>query len=194
MGSGQPGPSRLAAFLRGINLGGRRVTNDRLRKPFEALELEGVATYRASGNVIFDDPGIGAVELEGRIEARIEEELGFRAGAHVRSLSRLASVVAYDELTVAREEGFRVHVVFLRKDAGAETLSELRALESEDDRFLGLGSEVAWLRRGRLTDSPIETRHLEAALGGPEHTMRTLGTVERIVDKFGSRGDTHGGR
>jgi len=121
MGSGRSGVSRLAAFLRGINLGGRRVTNDRLREPFEALGLEGVATYRASGNVIFDDPGIAAAELE-----------------------------------------------------------------SEDDRFLALGTELVWLRRGRLSDSPIETRHLEAALGGPDHTMRTLGTVERIVDKFGS--------
>ncbi|NIP60050.1 MAG: DUF1697 domain-containing protein, partial [Gemmatimonadetes bacterium] len=45
--------SRHVAFLRGINLGDRRVKMDRLRRHFEAMDLGDVATFIASGNVIF---------------------------------------------------------------------------------------------------------------------------------------------
>lgn len=43
--------SRLVAFLRGINLGDRRVTNDELRSHFEDPGLEGVSPVPAEVNV-----------------------------------------------------------------------------------------------------------------------------------------------
>jgi hypothetical protein len=49
--------SRYVAFLRGMNLGGRRISNDDLRSRFEALGCEDVATFRASGNVVFAKAG-----------------------------------------------------------------------------------------------------------------------------------------
>ena len=39
---------RYAAFLRGINVGGHRLTNDELRAHFEALGLREVRVFRAS--------------------------------------------------------------------------------------------------------------------------------------------------
>ena len=42
---------RYVAFLRGMNLGKRRIKNEELRREFEALGFEDVATFRASGNV-----------------------------------------------------------------------------------------------------------------------------------------------
>ena len=44
---------RLIAFLRAINVGGHTVTMMKLRKEFEALGLQDVETFIASGNVIF---------------------------------------------------------------------------------------------------------------------------------------------
>ena len=44
---------RYVAFLRGMNLGERRIKNDELGLEFEALGLDEVASFRASGNVIF---------------------------------------------------------------------------------------------------------------------------------------------
>ncbi|HKK08176.1 MAG TPA: DUF1697 domain-containing protein [Gemmatimonadota bacterium] len=183
--SADSGAPRLAAFLRGINLGGRRVTNEELRAPFESLGLEDVATYRASGNVVFTDPGGERRAIERAIEEALASGMGFDADAFVRGLEDLRRLVDREALADAREEGFRPHVVFLRREPGAEALTALGELESPDDRFLVFGPEVVWLRRGRLSDSAIRTRHLEAALGGAGNTMRNLNTVERIVDKFG---------
>jgi len=48
--------TRYVAFLRGINLGKRRVKMEQLRRHFEGFGLENVATFIASGNVVFDSP------------------------------------------------------------------------------------------------------------------------------------------
>lgn len=45
--------TRLVAFLRGINLVNRHLTMDALRGHLEGMGLEGLATYLASGNVVF---------------------------------------------------------------------------------------------------------------------------------------------
>ena len=50
----EAGVSRLFAFLRAINVGGRTVKMERLRREFEFLGFSGVDTFIASGNVIFE--------------------------------------------------------------------------------------------------------------------------------------------
>jgi len=44
-------------WFRGMSLGGRRITNDALLAHCEALGCGDVATFRASGNVIFESTG-----------------------------------------------------------------------------------------------------------------------------------------
>lgn len=175
---------RYAAFLRGINLGRRRVKMDALRGAFEDLGLAGVATYIASGNVIFDHAGAGLSALESRIEAHLETAIGFGAEAFVRSLRELDRIAALEYVPSARADGFNIHVIFLRRAAGRDVAGRLGALEGPDDRFHVMGREVLWLRRGRMTDSPIKDRDLHNALGRALTTMRNLNTVEQIVTKF----------
>ena len=63
---------RYVAFLRGMNLGNRRIKNEALRRHFEAMGFEEVATFRASGNVVFADPGGDSeAKLQKRVEAAI---------------------------------------------------------------------------------------------------------------------------
>lgn len=53
--------SRYAAFLRAVNLGrNRRVSGAELKALFEELGLEEVATFRTSGNVVFEAPPLSA--------------------------------------------------------------------------------------------------------------------------------------
>jgi len=67
---------RYVAFLRGINLGKRRVKMHTLRKCFQDLGLEGADTFIASGNVVFDHRGHADRSLEA-IERHLESALGF---------------------------------------------------------------------------------------------------------------------
>lgn len=174
---------RYVAFLRGINLGNRRLKMDQLRGHFEAFGFDNVDTFLASGNVVFDDPGDDPDRVEDRIEAHLAEALGYAADTFVRSLDRLGELTAL-ELAGDREDGFNPHVIFLKEPGDRRMVARLSALETADDRFHVLGREVVWLRRGRLTESSVRSRDLERALGGATNTMRNLNTVERIVAKF----------
>jgi uncharacterized protein (DUF1697 family) len=86
------------AFLRALNVGGRTVKMDRLRAHFTELGLADVATFIASGNVIFraarmQDSEVAA--LEQRIEAHLEARLGFRTEAFIRSAPELGCIAAH---------------------------------------------------------------------------------------------------
>jgi uncharacterized protein (DUF1697 family) len=179
------GAKRIALFLRGINLGRRRLKKDELMRPFEDEGFAGVQTFIASGNVVIDDPGMAADELEERVEAAVRRAFGFEADTFARSLDALRELVVDDAVSVAVDEGLTPHVILLKGAPKDDAIEALRQLETGDDRFPVLGREVLWLRRGRLSDSTVEPRHLERALGGAPNTMRKVTTLERMVAKFG---------
>ena len=64
------------AFLRGMNLGNRRLKMDVLRTLFEELKFSGVETFIASGNVIFTAKSNDPQKLEQQIEAHLKKSLG----------------------------------------------------------------------------------------------------------------------
>ena len=78
-----------AALLRGINVGGHTATKGQLVAAFERAGLEDVATFRASGNVIFSARGRPQAAA---IERELERELGFIVPVFLRSGRRLAMV------------------------------------------------------------------------------------------------------
>ncbi|HSK20223.1 MAG TPA: DUF1697 domain-containing protein [Longimicrobiales bacterium] len=176
--------NRHVAFLRGINLGRRRVKMDDLRRAFEAFGLSDVATWIASGNVIFPHSGSGLQALEAGLEAHLAKSLGYDVATFIRSVGDLERITQLDLVEPARAEGFNLHVIFLRRKPDAGIRQALAALEGPDDQFHVPGRDVLWLRRGRLTDSPVNGRELEKALGSASSTMRNLNTVKQIVARY----------
>jgi len=176
--------SRWIAFLRGINLGGRRVKMDELRAHLDALGLDAVDTFLASGNVIFRAEDADAAGLEARIEEHLEEALGFATATFVRGPEELKRIADDPAVGAGEAEGLRPYVVFLRREAGASVADALESLQTPDDRLHPRGSEVLWLRRGGISDTTITPRDFEEAVGGMDHTRRTLNTVRRILAKY----------
>src|SRR3954469_1375156 len=99
--------ARYAAFLRAINIGGRRVKGPELCKPCTGMGFEGAASFRASGNVVFDAPRKPA---EARIVQQLEKELGYEVVVFVRSATELHSLSAGQPF----EPETRYHFMFLK--------------------------------------------------------------------------------
>lgn len=176
---------RYVAFLRGINLGNRRIKMDELRKVVEALGYDNVATYIASGNVIFDVHSKDPDALEPELENHLREELGYEVDTFVRSLEDLEAIDATSIFPSAGEDPEnRIHVMFLKEEADEGIEDNLQKLETEDDSFRVAGREAYWLRRGRMSDSAVSINDLSKALDGKTNTMRNMNTVRRIVAKF----------
>lgn len=172
------------AFLRGINLGNRRLKNDELRTHFEQIGLERVATFRASGNVVFADPeGESEAKLQARVEKELEERLGYDVAVFLRSFEELAAVAAmepFDAEAAKRAEG-KLQVLFLPQRPTAKAKKDGLSQAGEEDPMKIVGRELYWLPAVGLSKTKIDLKAIDKALG--RGTMRTMGTVEQIVAK-----------
>jgi len=157
-----------------------------LKRSFEALGLDGVQTFIASGNVIFDADGADEAKLERIIERELEADLGYPVETFVRSLAELAEIARRDPFGVRRatagDKG-SVHVGFLGRAPTREAIERLKALATDDDTFAVVDREVYWLRRGGIGTSKFSGGLLEKTLGMPA-TIRGLPTLQNIVAKY----------
>ena len=176
--------SRYVAFLRGINLGKRRATKDELCSAFESAGFQGVDSFLASGNVIFDATPKSSAALEARIEETLLKQFGFEVDTFVRSMSALEELAATNPVVEADRLGWNLHVFFLKDDAPSTANRAFKEIETADDKFAVIGREAYWLRNGRMTDSAVSQKDISDALGKRTNTARNYNTVERIIAKY----------
>lgn len=176
---------RYAALLRAINVGGRVVTMDRLRRILASAGLRDVQTLIASGNVMFEAGAGSATRLERDIERRLHAALGYEVTTFVRTPAELAAVAAHDPFPGETVEApGALFVVFVRAAVSTTAARRLAERAGSTDAFQVRGREVYWLRRTRFSDSPFAGPLLEKMLG-QRATVRKTTTVRRMVAKLG---------
>jgi uncharacterized protein (DUF1697 family) len=171
------------AFLRGMNLGGRRIKNEELRAEFEALGFAEVSCFRASGNVVFAAER-GEGKLTGQIEAGLGEALGYEVPVFLRSAAELAALAAHEPFEAAAVESSKgkLQVALLPEKPAAKARKAALAEATDEDRLALEGRELYWLPSGGISDSDLNLKAIEVAVG--PWTMRTIGTIEQIVAKY----------
>ena len=169
--------ARYVAFLGGINVGGHRVTMDRLRAEFEALGFTDVRTFIASGNVMFEATGLRA-SLEPKIEARLAGATRLRR-AHLRPHRGAVRKASALEPFGAIADGDTHHIAFLRSAPTAAAKRATEALSNDQDRFEVHGTELHWHIHGGLTDSSVKPSVLAKALGRPS-TVRNTKSLRKL--------------
>lgn len=171
------------AFLRGINVGGHTVTNDRLAELVDELDgIVEVSTFLASGNVLLsaDDP---LAALEGRLAAHLEQGLGWSVPVFVRSAEH---VVAISQGTPFRPNpaGGKVHVAFLDAALDAGEQETVRGFALDTDTVVFDEREMYWhLGTGSMMESGLGDPKLARWLGD-RWTVRTKATVDRIAARL----------
>lgn len=170
------------AFLRGINVGKRRVTGADLEAAFLAAGCTGPSSYQAAGNIVFDDDRTG-VELVDVLEATLESELGYEVRVILRSAEQVAELASQEPFSAPELEGAgkpqAILVAVHPSDADAEAGIAL----CPDGELLRFSDGVLWwLPAAGVLDSPLDMGALEGLVG--LNTMRTKGTIERIAKKY----------
>lgn len=175
---------RYVAFLRGMNLGGRRIKNEELRNEFEVLGFSEVACFRASGNVIFTAEEADERKLTSRIEIGLGKALGYEVPVFLRSakeLRKIADHEPFDSTALTKSKG-KLQIVFLTAKPKVAAHKKALALSTDADRLAIEGRELYWLPQGGLSESDLDLKTIGTALG--PITIRTKGTVEQIVAKY----------
>jgi uncharacterized protein (DUF1697 family) len=175
--------SLYAAFLRGMNVGGHRLTSDQLRTHFAAMGFADVATFRASGNVVFAGEARPPEDLRARIEAGLAKSLGYAVPTFVRTAAEVQAIAAATpfEAERLRSSAGKLQVGFLSEPPLPQARSDALALAGETDGLVFDGRELYWLPSGGVLDSTLDMASLARLLGAM--TIRTKGTIELIAAK-----------
>ena len=173
---------RHIAFLRGINVGGHRVTGVELASVFTALGLANASSFLASGNVVFDaEPG---KNLGQRIENALKTRLGYAVPTVLRTSAETRAIAAespFTESELAESKG-KLQVTLLLKHPTKAKASQILALATDDDLLAVKGRELYWLPAAGISDSDLDTKALLKILG--VQTNRTHNTILRLTKKY----------
>jgi uncharacterized protein (DUF1697 family) len=179
-----PHRQRLFVFIRAINVGSRRLTNEQLIEPFIQLGFKDVAAFQAAGNISLRTEDPDAAQPE-RLEPALARWYGFDPVAFVRTLDEMRAIVEtrpFTEEDLSATAG-RVQVSFLRHTPTESLIGDALALVPIEDRVAFSGKEWFWLPKNGVGDSRLPVGSIEGVLG--PMTIRTLGTISRMLDKFG---------
>lgn len=174
-----PSSPQYVAFLRAINVGGHVVKMDALKALFEAMRLADVATFIASGNVVFRASGEPA-RIEATIAKALEKALGYPVPTFVRSIDEVAQIARHRPFPA---EAGTLYVGLLPSQPTAAGTAGLARLETPNDRLRLHNREIYWLCGSSLMDSTVTYARVEQALGLPA-TFRNIGTVRRLAAKY----------
>ncbi|HMA35982.1 MAG TPA: DUF1697 domain-containing protein [Chloroflexia bacterium] len=178
-------PIRYIAFLRAINVGGHTVKMDALRTLVAELGFANVATFIASGNVIFDAPAAPIPTLETRIARHLQQALGYAVGTFIRSASELTAIAHYQPFLPADLAGdsTALYIAFLATPPSDLARQKLLALRTPADDFRIQDREIYWLCRTRMSESVFSGALLEKTIGQPA-TLRNSTTVQKLAAKY----------
>jgi uncharacterized protein (DUF1697 family) len=172
---------RYAAFLRGVNVGrNHRVSSAELKSMFEELGADDVATFRSSGNVVFEAPR----DMARNIEQHLEKTLGYEVAIFLRTEKELKQIAAHRPFPAKEVEASKgkLQVSMLGKKPTAAVRKKALALATDQDRLAFGVRELYWLPSGGTLESKLDRKALDKLLGAT--TMRTKGTVDLLAEKY----------
>ena len=173
---------KYAAFLRGINVGGKnKVKMETLREVFGALLFQNVKTYINSGNVIFETAKSDDRQIAAKIEKAIESEFSLVIKVMVRTIDEIEAVIKNNPFDGQFENDKDLHVLFLDEELAEEKRELLLSNNNENEMFAVRNREIFCLLRVGFSDSLLGKDYIGKKLKKPA-TARNWRTVNKIVE------------
>lgn len=170
----------MAAFLRGINVGGRSLlAMADLKSALHDAGLADARTYLQSGNVVVTPRSGGPVELGETMERVIEGMAGRPIRVMVRTRDELDGIVGGNPLWDESLTPASLHTVFLEAAPDPDRVAGLDPDRSPPDRFAVSGREIYLHYPQGSGRSRLNLEYFEKTLGAAG-TARNWNTVTRV--------------
>jgi uncharacterized protein (DUF1697 family) len=107
--------TRYAAFLRGINVGGKNIIRmEDLTNSFCKMGFENVKTLIQSGNVIFDSESDNSAALEKKITISLSSQFNFDAVVMLRTINEIEAIIKLNPFKkITPNPKIKFYIVFL---------------------------------------------------------------------------------
>jgi len=174
---------RYVAFLRGINLGKRRLSMATLASIFQKMGHADVATFIASGNVLFSTRSENTATIEAKASSELESALRYGVDVFVRTPDEVTRIAKSKPFPEDGLEGLIIHVGFFHQPLPPDIARKLSAMRTPADQLRVSGREYYWLCRTRTSESKVWTLPEVRALKLPTSTMRNMTSIRKLVAK-----------
>lgn len=169
-------------LLRGINVGGRTIKMDELKKSFEKAGYADVVTVLQTGNIILDSKEKNINKVHGAIESLLTKTFNYPAKVTIIMPEHLKVVVEQYPFTNGGPEYHR-YVIFTEKGFEKEMVKQENELDKSIEEIKA-GNDVLYWRvlKGKTLDSTFGKYMAKA---GTKHflTNRNVNTLEKILAK-----------
>ena len=166
-----------------MNVGGRVIKMDQLKRVFESMSFVNVQTFIASGNVIFETPLRKQSEIEALIEGGLQKAFKYPVMTFVRTTAEMIAAAEQVPFAAGDLENAGVYVTFYKDPIDRAAAKKLQTLRTDDDEFGVVGRELYWLRRRmkeRLGEPFPPIEKAIPVMG----TMRNISTVRKLAAKY----------
>lgn len=173
--------TQYIAFLRAVNVGGRFVKMEDLKKMLAMPGIKNISTYIQSGNVVFESGEADRDVLVRKIEARLLKGAGFEVKTLIRTMPDMEAIVKNNPFKKHGED-MALHVSFLSEEPGAEMVKQLQSLQTELEKFRFDGTTVYILvKKGAYGETKFSNTFLEKKLKVAA-TTRNWATVNKMLE------------
>ena len=171
---------RYAVLLRGVNVGGIKVTMAELRTAFADAGLANVTTLLASGNVLLDSEA-SEEAVKDTCERVLGDTFGYQAWVLVYTTEQIREIV--DAYPFERVDDLKhPYVIFSHDGVSTSELAEIADLEPSLEQVApGPHNVLYWqVDRGSTLDSKIGKASAKSRYKSTT-TTRNLRTVEKLL-------------
>lgn len=175
---------RYLAFLRAVNVGGRKYPMAELRAALTAAGYDDVATHIQTGNVLLTSSTRSRAKLEGDLESLFEADRGFAVPTVCFTPAEIVQVVAdADEVVRDREPAFAHYVELLRTAPTPAQAAVIEGAGLPGQRALVRGRTVHLLFDIPYHEAKPPSAEVRRALG--VSTNRNVKVIRAIAEKWG---------
>ncbi len=172
---------RYIAFLRAMNVGGRVLKMEELKKIFVMPGFKNISTYIQSGNVIFDCAEEDTSLLAKKIEAKLFKSLSYEVKVFIKTIPDIAGIVKKNPFK-DHPEDMNLHVSFLSAKPDKEKVELILPLQNENEQFKVINTEIYLLvKKGGYGNSTFSNNFFEKKLK-VQATTRNWATVNKMLE------------
>lgn len=133
------------ALLRGINVGGKnKIDMKQLKKSFESISLEQVATYINTGNIIFSDNIRSIEQISREIENVIQADFSLNIKVMVKSIDEIKSIISALPEHWTNDDAMKSDVLFLWSDVDSDTVLQQLPISADIDHIIYVPGALLW--------------------------------------------------
>lgn len=152
-----------------------------LKTLFEEMGFDDVATFIASGNVVFSTRAADRAKLENKISRHLASALGYDVESFVRSEDEVRAIGASEPFAEDVSGATTVQVCFLREALPAADAAKLKQIRAPTDAFAVNGLELYWLCRVKINEATVWKDERIKAIRFPSFTMRNMTSIRKLI-------------